>query len=541
MRQHNKMYLIMFAVLLFIAAFDTVGNSLKTLRVMMENDKLYMVFKNESGQELLFDSGSLALNGQELEKTEIYSMPESDLPLTTLFLVDVTKTVLYSETARITESAEVFRTNPVFSASGRSRYFLQTFGNVVSQVSGPSEEPAILVSGIKYEDNTSDYFYALSEAVDFLKNRIDSGIAEKQQIFIFTDAMRFSETTISESQLKDKLRKAGVPVYGIALYNTNTELVNRDEVNKLLELAEISGGKVLIPKDYSESTVQMTNEIIQDIISCYTASAFVNEEITRTADNNYAVSLTIDYQNNQIADIPYSATLLLPELPTPTPTPEPTEIPTETPEITPTQEISETPEPEENEDDQSEKKWIERETEIGNHKISNKWLLVGGAGLLIIIITAIVIPVSISNQKKKQIEKQKAEALAANQSRVRQKTVIANMVPSIGISLTRVGMPGSVPIQAKLRENQEVKFGRIPATDVVGLDNDETISSVHFKLVYMNGFIYIEDMASSNGVILNGSKLTQRARLNNGDHLLLGRITYQFQVISSNVSVMKRG
>lgn len=539
MRQNNKMYLILFAVLLFTAAFDTVGNSLKTLRVMMENDKLYMVFKNESGQELLFDSGSLALNGQELEKTEIYSMPESDFPLTTLFLVDVTKTVLYSETARITESAEVFRTNPVFSASGRSRYFLQTFGNVVSQVSGPSEEPAILVSGIKYEDNTSDYFYALSEAVDFLKNRIDSGIAEKQQIIIFTDAMRFSETTISESQLKDKLRKAGVPVYGIALYNTNTELVNRDEVNKLLELAEISGGKVLIPKDYSESTVQMTNEIIQDIISCYTASAFVNDEITRTSDNNYAVSLTIDYQNNQIADIPYSATLPLPELPTPTP--EPTEIPTETPEITPTQEITETTEPEEKEDDQNEKKWIERETEIGKHKISNKWLLAGGVGLLIIIIAAIVIPVSISKQKKKQIEKQKAEALAANQSRVRQKTVIANMVPSIGISLTRVGMPGSVPIQAKLRENEEVKFGRIPAPDVVGLDNDETISSVHFKLVYMNGFIYLEDMASSNGVILNGSKLTQRARLNNGDHLLLGRITYQFQVISSNVSVMKRG
>ena len=42
-------------------------------------------------------------------------------------------------------------------------------------------------------------------------------------------------------------------------------------------------------------------------------------------------------------------------------------------------------------------------------------------------------------------------------------------------------------------------------------------------------------------VILNGSKLTQRARLNTGDHLLLGRVTYQFQVISTNVSVMKRG
>ena len=524
--------LIFVIILLCSAGFDSIGNSLKTIRVMTEDSKVYMIFKNESEQELLFDSGTLFINGQKLDDTVIHSVSDSDIPLTTLFLVDVTKTVLYSETARTSESAEVFRTNPVFSASGRSRYFLQTFGSVVSQVSGPSEDPVTLVSEIRYEDSTSDYFYAISEAVDFLKARIDSGIAEKQQIIIFTDAVRFSETTISESQLKDKLRKAGVPVYGIALYNTNTELVNRAEVNQLLELAQISGGEVLIPKDFSGSTLQMTNEIIRNIVSCYVASGYVNDEIVRSNDNTYSVSLTVDYQDNKIADIPYSAVLALPEVPTSTP--EPTDIPTETPEPTETAEIVEITESDSEEEKVDDNKWIDKETEIGGHKFANKLLMAAGIGIFVIILAAIIVSVVASSRKKK-IEKEKAanvQAQAAENQNARSKTMMAKMVPSIGIFLVRVGGYGAAPIQTKLRENEEVKFGRTPSADVVGLDNDDTISSVHFKLVYMNGFIYIEDMASSNGVILNGSKLTQRARLNNGDHLLLGRVTYQFKVNS---------
>lgn len=65
-----------------------------------------------------------------------------------------------------------------------------------------------------------------------------------------------------------------------------------------------------------------------------------------------------------------------------------------------------------------------------------------------------------------------------------------------------------MPIQAKLRENEEVKFGRTPAADVVGLDNDDTISSVHFKLVYMNGFIYKRCRGHSIGTLRQGDILS---------------------------------
>ena len=37
-------------LLLCLAGFDPIGNSLKTIRVMIEDSRVFMIFKNESGQ-----------------------------------------------------------------------------------------------------------------------------------------------------------------------------------------------------------------------------------------------------------------------------------------------------------------------------------------------------------------------------------------------------------------------------------------------------------------------------------------------------------
>lgn len=545
-KNKKRLFLIVSLIILFVSAFDQIGNSFRVITTMNNGSDVYMIFKNDSNQELLYDSGILSLNGQNLDNTDIKSIPESEIPLTTLFLVDITKTVLYSETARITETAETFSKNPVFSSSGRSRYFLQTFGNVVSQVTGPTEDPISLVTGIKFEDSTSDYYYALSEAVDFMENRINNGYIEKQQIIIFTDASRFSETSISESQLKDKLRKAGIPIYGIVLYNTNTEIVNREDSDRLLSLAEASGGKIFVPKDYSESTTIMTNEIIRDIISCYVSKAIVNDDISRDARGNYAISLSIFYQENNIAEISSNASINLPELPTETPVPTETQEAIETIEPNDDSEItdvssqtSESNQTDEQTDNEDKEDWMDKKTELFGKEFSNKFLLFSALGIFLIAILILIILIS-NKKKKKKIEKQQ-KTYEENLRNNNVKTMVAPMIPSVNVSLNRIGSSGAAPIQAKLWENEEVIFGRTAGNGIIGLDDDDTISAVHFKLIYMNGFVFIEDMASSNGVILNGSKLTQRAKLNDGDHLLLGRITYQVQITSPNISVVKRG
>lgn len=542
-KRQNHLYLIILSVILLITAANQIGNSIRILNTMTDESKVYTIFKNESKQNLLYDSGSLSLNGQELENTKIDPVSESDIPLSTVFLVDVSKTVLYSETLKIIEAAEIFAKSPVFSSPGRSRYFLQTFGDVVSQVSGPTEDPISLVNEIKYEDNTSDYYYALSEVIDFLQNRTNNGIVEKQQIILFTDATRFSETSISESQLKDKLRKAGIPVYGIVLYNTNTETVDTTAANHLLIFTEASGGEIFIPKDYSNSIELMTNEIIRDIVACYVASASMNEDFIRDPNGNYAATLSMYYQENIIAEVPYNASLFFSEQPTEIPTIEVTNTnktnPTKTPKIT------ETARPEEDEKDANDENesWFEKKTELLGQEISNIWIVFLVLAALCSMILIIIVQNNRKKQQRKQQEKQRRlsgiNVVNSAKSSSGDKTIIARMVPSINISLIRIGGSGNLPIQVKLRENEEVKFGRVASDGVIGLDNDNTISALHFKMIYMNGFVFIEDMGSSNGVILNGSRLTQRAKVNDGDHLLLGNVTYTVQLTTPNISVFK--
>jgi len=64
-------------------------------------------------------------------------------------------------------------------------------------------------------------------------------------------------------------------------------------------------------------------------------------------------------------------------------------------------------------------------------------------------------------------------------------------------------------------------IGRSHGADLVLAD--PSISSLHARIIEVKKNFYIEDLQSSNGVYLNNSKITEAARLREGDLLQLGR------------------
>jgi len=66
----------------------------------------------------------------------------------------------------------------------------------------------------------------------------------------------------------------------------------------------------------------------------------------------------------------------------------------------------------------------------------------------------------------------------------------------------------------------EVTLGRDPACDIPV--NDEAVSARHARLSYHHGQWWIEDLASTNGTILNQEKLTTATVLTNGDEIKCG-------------------
>jgi len=69
--------------------------------------------------------------------------------------------------------------------------------------------------------------------------------------------------------------------------------------------------------------------------------------------------------------------------------------------------------------------------------------------------------------------------------------------------------------------------GRDGGNDVVL--NDEAASAKHAIVSFADGDWWLEDAGSTNGTLLNGSRVWERARLHYGDEVAVGRIALRLE------------
>ncbi len=70
-------------------------------------------------------------------------------------------------------------------------------------------------------------------------------------------------------------------------------------------------------------------------------------------------------------------------------------------------------------------------------------------------------------------------------------------------------------------------IGRDAGNDVVL--NDEAASARHSIVSFSDGEWWIEDAGSTNGTVVNGTKIWQRERLHYGDEVTIGRIALRLE------------
>ena len=68
---------------------------------------------------------------------------------------------------------------------------------------------------------------------------------------------------------------------------------------------------------------------------------------------------------------------------------------------------------------------------------------------------------------------------------------------------------------------QEITFGRAPGC-TVSVPDDTFVSQLHARVFNDAGTIIIEDIGSTNGTYVNGTRLTAPTALNRGDRLQIG-------------------
>lgn len=101
-------------------------------------------------------------------------------------------------------------------------------------------------------------------------------------------------------------------------------------------------------------------------------------------------------------------------------------------------------------------------------------------------------------------------------------------LPSVRITFTGTNNPDLKVLEFK----NSATIGRKSANDLIISDN--AVSGIHCKVYSENDEVYIEDLGSTNGTILNGSSITKEV-LKSDDLLVLGKKQYRINISRSDL------
>jgi pSer/pThr/pTyr-binding forkhead associated (FHA) protein len=85
-----------------------------------------------------------------------------------------------------------------------------------------------------------------------------------------------------------------------------------------------------------------------------------------------------------------------------------------------------------------------------------------------------------------------------------------------------------------LRMNREIIIGRSSDLDMVLVE--DMVSRRHAKITTSDSDIFIQDMGSTNGTFVNGEKIAGRARLTEGDRILVGTSIIKVVGVDSDIA-----
>lgn len=450
------------------------------------------------------------IDGNKLTVQDIRRFGDTDEGVADIFLVDISGSIRNSQMKQVKSAIKTWAAN----MKNNDRIAIITFGeNVRCAIDFSNDRGAIdnAVDSITNNDKKTQLYGGISEALK-LATRTDSNLPKRKNIVLITDGVNDYNGGVSENDVFTQLKEDLVPVYSMLMPNSEKGRATLNSVT------EYSGGKIYDMSNKQIDTVY--GWIRESIQNSYTVDfAYGN---AAADDGKHSLNVKIA-QGDKIAEDSVQFTFKKSD------------------------EQSGAYAMGESKNDKDENKEENNEENSSDNK--KKLILIIGIVLFVVVaIVTLIIFLVMRGRNTDDIYTSDIYSGGSSQSfNQGYPDPINNGYNNAGSSYPMQGMDSTVNVnemgqditivltpingggQITAKMNGIVNIGRGPLNEIV--INDNLVSGRHCAITNENGVMYIEDMMSTNGTILNGILINSKSEIRNNDILMLGNNEYRVSFV----------
>lgn len=447
------------------------------------------------------------IDGNKLTVQDIRRFGDTDEGVADIFLVDISGSIRDSQMKQVKAAIKTWAAN----MKNNDRIAIITFGeNVRCAIDFSNDRGAIdnAVNSITNNDRKTQLYGGISEALK-LATRTDANLPKRKNIVLITDGVNDYNGGVSENDVFTQLKDDLVPVYSMLMPNSEK---GRATINSV---TEYSGGKMYDMSNKQIDTVY--GWIRESIQNSYTVDfAYGN---AAADDGKHSLNVKIA-QGDKIAEDSVQFTF------------KKSDEPSGAYAMGESKNVTDENKEEKNEENSSDNK--------------KKLILIIGIILFVAVaIVAFILFLVMRGRNTEDIYTSDIYSGGSSQSfnqgypdhinngynnaqssQGMYRTVNVN---EMGQDITIVLSPINGGAQLTAKMNGIVNIGRGPLNEIV--INDDLVSGRHCSITNENGVMYIEDMMSTNGTILNGILINSKSEIRNNDTLMLGNNEYRVSFV----------
>ena len=477
MRRLFRVFLPAAAAVCLLWASTLAAGSARLVRAFVYDGALY-TYVELTGVDGPITQAQAKVGGQTFTAAQtLETVRQAGLPVTYLLLVDNSTSM-----PDFREELAAFGSALAGAGGENTRYLLATFGDtfVLSEEDVAGEELADALEGLPFDENVTRLHSCLDQALDYFETLPRSG-SELRCMVVLSDAVQYDpEGGTPYEELLERLSASDVMLHSVGVGE------DTDALQSMGRLAEASGGTHQAVGDAAQA--EAAAETLSALNGAMLVTGFDLSGCTASGADQ-PVSVTFASGGELVCRA--ESTVDLPEGETAAPSPSaPVSLPPSGGSGASGSSTAPAAEPEE-----------------GAGGLPS-WVLptacaVAAAVLLVVILSA-------ARRRKKPSPAAPAPEQAQG--------VYVKVEPMSG---------GPADGRSEFTLAHELVAGRDPACDIVL--SDPSVSRRHARLFLADGAVYVEDLGSQNGTMVNGAPIHMPCRLRSGDALTTGEVVWKLK------------